>query len=175
MKASLVCVVFKLQYFRVLVVFFVCGFSSFSVFAGEDKEVTLCESQEAIYFSCPLPNGKVVSVCASGNKKPSSGYVQYRYGTPEKLELVYPQSKIPPEGQFYVVNASEGSANLNTIKFYIGRYTYFVAQAYTSYLAVLKDGKLVSRKSCEAGGYAFINWDALKGIEALPKSAEDFK
>lgn len=159
---------------RALAVALVFGFFMPSVIAGEG-EVTLCESQEDIYFSCPIPGGKIVSVCALKNHDPSSGYVQYRYGTPGKLELVYPKSKLPPKGRFYVVNASEGSANLNTIKFYSGRYTYFVAQAFTSYLTVLKDGKLVLRKSCEDGGYAFINWSALKGIESLPKSAEDFK
>jgi hypothetical protein len=150
------------------------GFFMSPAFAGEG-DVTLCESHEDIYFSCPLPGGKVVSVCAHNNDKPSSGYVQYRYGAPEKIELVYPQSKVPPEGRFYVVNASEGSVSLNIIKFYNGRYTYLVAQAFKSFLTVLKDGKLVLRKSCERGSYSFINRKALKGIEALPKSAEDFR
>jgi hypothetical protein len=44
--------------------------------------------------------------------------VQYRYGVPGKIELLYPQSKVPPKGRFYVVNASEGSVSLNIIKFY---------------------------------------------------------
>lgn len=145
-----------------------------SAFAG-DTDVTLCESHEDIYFSCPLPSGKIVSVCASNNDKPSSGYVQYRYGTLKKIELVYPQSKVPPEGRFYVVNASEGSVNLNIIKFYNGKYTYLVAQAFRSFLTVLKGEEVVLRKSCERGGYSFINRKALKGIEALPKSAEDFR
>ena len=158
--------------FRFLLLMF--GFFMYPAFAGEG-DVTLCESYEDIYFSCPLPGGKIVSVCALGNDKPSSGYVQYRYGAPKKSELIYPKSKVPPEGRFYVVNASEGSAYLNTIKFYNGRYTYFVAQAFRSYLTVLKDGELILRKTCEAGGYAFINRNALKGIGALPKSTEDFK
>ncbi|WP_238541196.1 hypothetical protein [Pseudomonas sp. GM18] len=153
---------------------FVFNFFVSSAFAGE-TDVTLCETHEDIYFSCPLPGGKIVSVCASNNDKPSSGYVQYRYGAPEKIELVYPQSKVPPEGRFYVVNASEGSVNLNIIKFYNGRYTYLVAQAFKSFLTVLKDDKLALRKSCERGSYSFINRKALKGIEELPKSAEDFR
>ncbi|UVM38697.1 hypothetical protein LOY28_29035 [Pseudomonas sp. B21-017] len=165
---------FQSNSLKVLFAIGVFGVFISSAFA-EEEEVTLCESQEDIYFSCPLPGGEIVSVCAFGNNKPSSGYVQYRYGVPEKLELTYPQSKVPPKGRFYVVNASEGSANLNIIKFYNGRYTYLVAQAFRSYLTVLKDGALTFRKSCEAGGYAFINRNALKGIEALPKSAEDFK
>lgn len=149
------------------------GFFISPIFA-EEADVTLCEPDEDIYFSCPLPGGKVVSVCASGNDDPSSGYVQYRYGAPEKIELVYPKSKLPPEGRFYLVDASEGSVNLDIIKFYNGKYTYRVAQAFVSFLSVLKDDKVILRKSCEAGGYAFVNRAASKGIEALPKSAEDF-
>jgi hypothetical protein len=166
---------FNASSLRALVVVLILSFFTSSAIAGEEGEITLCESQEDVYFSCPVTGGKIVSVCALKNHDPNSGYVQYRYGVPGKLELVYPKSKLPPAGRFYVVNASEGSANLNTIKFYSGRYTYFVAQAFTSYLTVLKDGELILRKSCEEGGYAFINWNALKGIEALPKSAEDFK
>ncbi len=169
------CDMFNASSLRALVVVLILSFFTSSAIAGEEGEITLCESQEDVYFSCPVTGGKIVSVCALKNHDPNSGYVQYRYGVPGKLELVYPKSKLPPAGRFYVVNASEGSANLNTIKFYSGRYTYFVAQAFTSYLTVLKDGELILRRSCEEGGYAFINWNALKGIEALPKSAEDFK
>ncbi|WP_092297833.1 hypothetical protein [Pseudomonas sp. NFIX28] len=159
---------------KVLFVFCIFSFVVSPIFA-EEADITLCESYEDIYFSCPLPGGKIVSVCASGNDKPSSGYVQYRYGAPEKIELFYPRSKLPPEGRFYVVNASEGSVNLDIIKFYNGKYTYLVAQAFVSFLTVLKDDKAILRKSCEAGGYAFVSRAASKGIEALPKSAEDFR
>jgi hypothetical protein len=73
------------------------------------------------------------------------------------------------------VDASEGSVNLGLIKFKVGRYTYIVAQAFVSFLTVLKDGEVIFRKSCDAGGHAFINRAALKGIESVPKSEEDFQ
>jgi hypothetical protein len=166
------------KFLRVFLVIYVFGCFVSTAFAEEEQDaedVALCSAQEDIYFSCPLPAGKIVSVCASGNVNPNSGYVQYRYGVPGKIELLYPQSKVPPKGRFYVVNASEGSVSLNIIKFYNGRYTYLVSQAYRSFLTVLKDGQLISRKSCERGSYSFINRKALKGVESLPKSAEDFK
>ncbi|WP_426206526.1 hypothetical protein [Pseudomonas sp. TWP3-1] len=170
-----------MNFFKIWLVVFVFGFFVSAAFAEEEvleaevEDITLCNAQEDIYFSCPLSGGKIVSVCALGNTNPNSGYVQYRYGVPEKIELVYPQSKIPPKGRFYVVNASEGSVSLNIIKFYNGKYTYLVSQAYRSFLTVLKSGELAVRKSCERGGYSVINRMALKGIESLPKSAEDFK
>ncbi|MFW9079793.1 hypothetical protein ACOI9X_11000 [Pseudomonas sp. P2757] len=140
---------------------------------GQDG--TLCSDDEDIYFSCPLTGGKTVSVCASGNSKPSAGFVQYRYGVPGKIEMVFPKSAVPPKGKFFVVNASEGSVNLNIIKFKTGPYTYLVNQAFVSYLTVLKDDKLIFRQRCAAGGYSFINRSALQGLQSRPKSAEDFR
>jgi hypothetical protein len=140
---------------------------------GQDG--TLCSAEEDIYFSCPLTGGKTVSVCAQGNNKPTAGYVQYRYGVPGKIEMLYPQKNVPPKGKFFVVDASEGSVNLNNIKFKKGPYTYLVNQAFVSFLTVLKDDKVVFRQSCSAGGYSFVSRVARQGIEALPKSAEDFR
>lgn len=140
---------------------------------GQDG--TLCSAEEDIYFSCPLTGGKTVSVCAKGNNKPTAGYVQYRYGFPGKIEMLYPQKSVSPKGKFFVVDASEGSVNLNNIKFKKGPYTYLVNQAFVSFLTVLKDDKVVFRQSCSAGGYSFVSRVARQGIEALPKSAEDFR
>ena len=141
--------------------------------SGQDG--TLCSAEEDIYFSCPLTGGKTVSVCAQGNDKPTAGYVQYRYGVPGKIEMLYPQKSVPPKGKFFVVDASEGSVNLNNIKFKKGPYTYLVNQAFVSFLTVLKDDKVVFRQSCSAGGYSFVSRVARQGIEELPKSAEDFR
>ncbi|WP_123515731.1 hypothetical protein [Pseudomonas frederiksbergensis] len=158
---------------------FVLSFSLFisavttPVFAGGENS-TLCDSSEDIYFSCPLVGGKTVSICASGNDKPASGYVQYRYGVPGKVELIFPQKKDPPKGRFFIVNASEGSVNMDIIKFKTGRYTYLVAQAFVGFLTVLKDDKVVLRQSCDAGGDAFVSRLARKGIQTIPKSPEDF-
>ncbi|WP_339508106.1 hypothetical protein [Pseudomonas sp. RL_35y_Pfl2_P42] len=140
---------------------------------GQDE--TLCSDDESIYFSCPLQGGKTVSICAQGNNKPTAGSVQYRYGVPGKIEMVYPKTASPPKGKFFVVDASEGSVNLNIIKFKSGAYTYLVNQAFVSYLSVLKDDKVVFRQSCNAGGDAYIHRAAIFGLEARPKSAEDFR
>ena len=140
---------------------------------GQDG--TLCSDDESIYFSCPLQGGKTVSICAQGNSKPTAGSVQYRYGVPGKIEMVYPKTASPPKGKFFVVDASEGSVNLNIIKFKSGAYTYLVNQAFVSYLSVLKDDKVVFRQSCNAGGHAYVHRLADFGLETAPKSAEDFR
>ncbi|WP_460089277.1 hypothetical protein [Pseudomonas sp. S2_E02] len=136
---------------------------------------TLCSDDEDIYFSCPLQGGKSVSICAQGNSKPTAGSVQYRYGVPGKIEMVYPKTALPPKGKFYVVNASEGSVDLNIIKFKSGAYTYLTNQAFVSFLTVLKDDKVVFRQRCGAGEHSYINRAALRGLETRQKSAEDFR
>ncbi|MBX8606406.1 hypothetical protein K5D65_04335 [Pseudomonas cichorii] len=142
---------------------------------GDEVDVTLCASHEDVYFSCPLPGDKIVSVCASSNTEPSTGYVQYRYGTPSNIEMSYPEKEVPPKGHLFLVSASEGSINKDIIKFKNGSYTYIVAQSTVSSLSVLRNDKVVLRKSCNEGGNAFVSRAARQGIESIPKSAEDFR
>jgi len=141
----------------------------------DEQNETLCSADEDIYFSCLLTGGKTVSVCAWGNNKPAAGAVQYRYGMPGKIEMLYPQNNAPPKDKFVVVNASEGSVNLNIIKFKKGPYTYLVNQAFVSFLTVLKGDKVIFRQSCGAGSHAFVSRAAMQGMESRPKSAEDFR
>lgn len=143
--------------------------------SDEEVDITLCALEEDIYFSCPLPGNKIVSICASGNINPDSGYVQYRYGSPEHVEMLFPLKKSPPKNKFFTVNASEGSVNKGIIKFKNGSYTYIVAQAFVSFLTVLKGDEVVLRKPCDEGGKAFLNPAVLQGIEEKQKSAEDFR
>lgn len=159
--------VFRISLF--IVVLSICS----SIYA--DAEVTNCKSDEDIYFSCALANGKIVSVCAKNNIEPTRGYVQYRYGMPEAIELEYPGKKVAPKGIFYVVNADEGSAHLSSLKFKIGRYLYRVNQAFSSFLTVTDKDKLVLNQSCEAGDYAGISDGAWKGIPEVKKTAEDIR
>ncbi len=85
-----------------------------------DKNSTLCEKGEDVYISCAFNSsldqdnylGKVASICAKNNTSPDSGYVQYRFGKPSygvgpaRIELQYPEQKIPPKGIFLKVPGS---------------------------------------------------------------------
>ncbi|WP_143505415.1 hypothetical protein [Pseudomonas sp. ICMP 460] len=156
---------------------FFCSMLCISWVQAHDDEIekTLCSANEKIYFSCTFSDEKIVSICASGNSDPSSGYVQYRYGTPNNIEMMFPQKQLPPMKRFFVVNASEGSVNKDIIKFKNGSYTYLVSQMSMSNLTVLKNGKMVLRKVCGKGGKKVISLEAREGIETVPKSDEDFK
>lgn len=141
--------------------------------AQERSNVTLCPSGEEVYFSCPLENNKIVSICGKGNHSPGEGYVQYRYGLPGHEELIYPTGKTPPAGIFQQVDASEGSVKQNLIKFKVDGYTYAVNQAFISFLSVKNSSGLVLIKYCKAGGSAHLSAKARKGIALYEKTIED--
>src|SRR5713101_6833009 len=55
---------------------------------------SLCATNERIIFSCLVKRpAKIVSVCASKDLTSESGYLQYRFGLPEKLELEFPKDR----------------------------------------------------------------------------------
>ncbi|WP_421238259.1 hypothetical protein [Aeromonas jandaei] len=84
-------------------------FSSHS-YAGEYISGSLCGSQEQVYVSCTLENKKIVSFCGVpvGDKNKDMTLVQYRYGTPKKIELKYPEEAMSPEGIFFKIDSSCG-------------------------------------------------------------------
>jgi hypothetical protein len=54
-------------------------------------------------------------------------------------------------------------------------FTYIIYQAFFSGLTVLKNGEIVFKKKCEAGGNAVISRKVNQGIREIPKSEEDFR
>lgn len=60
---------------------------------------SLCHKDEKTYFSCTVKGDKTISLCGStdvldDNDKPlPTAWLQYRFGTSAKLELVYPITK----------------------------------------------------------------------------------
>jgi hypothetical protein len=77
---------------------------AFPAFARTVKPaVTLCGAKEKTVFSCPLTNGKTVSVCASTVLTKDSGWMQYRFGrVGKKTELVYPTERKHPREAFWL-------------------------------------------------------------------------
>lgn len=61
-----------------------------------------CKIDEKIVFSCLLEKSKkIISICASSNFSVENGYLQYRFGKQDKIELTLPASKhkIKPSSQ----------------------------------------------------------------------------
>lgn len=61
-------------------------------------QTSFCTSEEIVVFACRA-GGKMVSVCAAKAAGPNRGYLQYRFGkpdSPEPLEMILPESRLPP-------------------------------------------------------------------------------
>jgi hypothetical protein len=57
-------------------------------------EQTLCSPGETVYFSCKVEGaGELVSLCGNSFENPERFWLQYRFGRPEKLALVYPKDR----------------------------------------------------------------------------------
>ncbi|MGQ0762024.1 MAG: hypothetical protein ACT4OT_08410 [Acidobacteriota bacterium] len=62
---------------------------------------TLCAKTERVIFACALRRpAKIVSVCASKDLTRDTGYVQYRFGSPAKIELEYPKDRAGTQQKF---------------------------------------------------------------------------
>jgi len=136
----------------------------------EAKESTLCRSYEEVYFSCQLDKKagkKIVSLCASGNIFPGNGYVQYRFGMPEAIELQYPELPLPPKNIFSISDIAAGNVSFTHVKFRSGAYDYVLYQGHPSGVYVVKGRRLVGNHVCQAGDYVSISPRAFRGIETV--------
>jgi hypothetical protein len=135
-------------------------------FGAYADEVTLCKLHEEVYLSCQS-EGKIISLCASGNISPNNGYVQYRFGTTDHIALEFPKKRFPPMHHFRISDISEGSLSFTHVKFRSGNYDYVLYQGFPSGVYIKKSGKLVSNLLCEKGDYQTISPRAFRGIETV--------
>ena len=84
-----------------------------------------CSKEEKVVFSCAV-NKKVVSICASQNLSPTTGYMQYRFGKIGVPELLIPQMNEHPLKHVEVDAYQAASGQSGTISFKNGEYTYTV-------------------------------------------------
>ncbi|MDF3093429.1 MULTISPECIES: hypothetical protein [Burkholderia] len=96
--------------------------------AARDEE-TLCRVDEDIYFSCPLVNKKVISICAKNNYRPGKGYIKYRYGKKDNFFEI-PEGYIGSSNLFSISDVSEGSIRGLHLKITNGAYVYVVSSVW---------------------------------------------
>ena len=79
---------------------------------------TLCAKTERVIFACVLRRpAKIVSVCASKDLTRDTGYVQYRFGSPGKVELEYPKDRTGTQQKFEYTHYMRALVDLNEINF----------------------------------------------------------
>jgi hypothetical protein len=94
---------------------------------------THCSKNEVEYFTCKIGGSqKVISVCGSAFRDSTyataeivdDAWLQYRFGKPGNLELVYPEKHPPLLGHFSAEFILANDSRLYALKFKRGSYNY---------------------------------------------------
>ena len=92
---------------------------------------TLCAKDERVIFSCPLRRpAKIVSVCAAKNLTKETGYLQYRFGLPGKVELEFPKERQGSQQKFEYTHYFRAQFDLTEINFTVDGVNYSVFDDY---------------------------------------------
>ena len=89
----------------------------------------LCSPTEKVVFNCQLKQSKkFISVCSSQTLTRDSGYIQYRFGTKNHLELNYPQTKANSQNHFFWADKRFYQSILHELTFENRGYLYTLSQ-----------------------------------------------
>lgn len=92
---------------------------------------TLCTKQERVIFACRLRRpAKIVSICASKDLTSETGYLQYRFGLPRKIELEFPKDRQGTQQKFEYTHYFRARFELNDINFSVDGVDYSVFNDY---------------------------------------------
>jgi len=132
-------------------------------FAFADEETGLCQSQEQLIFNCKVGR-KFISICASKQLMKNSGYMQYRFGEKDRIELAYPKAHDHPRGRFHLSSIGYGGGGEAHLRFINEEFEYTVFDSLKkgnqnadgdrvnileAGLVVKKRGKIVSKLLCQ--------------------------
>ena len=106
---------------------------------ADDAPASLCEADEKVIFDCIIEGkSKRVSLCARGELANGQGELRYRFGTPEKVELTYPEQPAASLGKFtysaYLRGGGAANAGLDlfSLIFHNGGFRYEVFSEYSA-------------------------------------------
>lgn len=123
---------------------------------------SLCSSSESTFFSCSFTK-KTVSLC---EKKGPVGYLEYRYGTKERIEMTH-RATHTTESKFKETTVLYASNSANVIWFSVSHFSYilnFPTRGGPS-LEIRNEGLKVAEMSCKKG------WE---DVEGDPERISDF-
>ncbi len=85
----------------------------------------LCKADEQVVFGCNSKD-KIISLCASSDVSASKGYLQYRFGKLDSIELAYPEQQEPPKGNFWYSSEPYSGGYSDRVRFKNGTTQYVV-------------------------------------------------
>jgi hypothetical protein len=101
------------------------------VTAAPPPRQSLCITNEKTVFSCATnPSGKIVSLCSSPELTKDTGYLQYRFGLPKKIELEFPQKREQTQQAFKYSHYFRAQVDLTEISFASNGYQYSIFDDY---------------------------------------------
>ncbi|MBE5966866.1 MAG: hypothetical protein E7255_07855 [Lachnospiraceae bacterium] len=129
----------------------------------EEVNEHLCSENEEVLFSFAIANSKkTASICISTNQQ--DAYIVYRFGTKDKIELVYPENTENSWDAFtysyYMRGGGAGNEglDLNYLEFENGGYVYKLYEEYSSESKETRVGILVTNR--ETGEETVIEGDS---------------
>ncbi|MCB1771887.1 MAG: hypothetical protein KDJ31_19640 [Candidatus Competibacteraceae bacterium] len=114
---------------------------------------THCAADEPVLFAC-VTGKKAVAVCASGNRSPTAGALQYRFGSPDAPELVWPNLPQPQHVGITAGTLAFSGGGGAYLRFTKDAYAYVVYTAIgkgwgeKARVVVEKNGKSIAHLPC---------------------------
>jgi hypothetical protein len=108
--------------------YFILFIFLFPLASAKSYSATLCTADEVVLFSCNTKTkNRIISLCGSIKTNGPTSYIQYRFGTQKRLELVYPTDKRPAVKLFTteLITSAGGSYDAYVI-FTIDEYSYSI-------------------------------------------------
>lgn len=130
--------------------------SSSGATEGSEAAKSLCVKEETVEFSCAVPSGKTVSLCASPDLASGHGYLRYRFGSASAIELEYPAKPLAPARAFRYMQEYAAKGGTRALTFRIGAYRYSLFRTDSVYgfngAGVIVDDKnsRVAYKACDS-------------------------
>lgn len=131
-----------------------------TVFAGHrdgyGHRPSLCRFNETTYFSCSVNGGKIIAVCGSRIIDESRGYLQYRFGKENAIELTLPNALGHPSKFFTQTQANGGRRQDGTLTIRNGKFSYTVYHSQgvghlENGVLLTKSGKAIANIQCDDG------------------------
>lgn len=147
---------------------------SFNTFSATNS---LCRNDEKVLFACLTKNEKSISICASNDLSATSGYMQYRFGKKNNIELDYPATKLPPNKEFTGRSQMFSGGGGVYLRFNKNDYDYILYSGIgkgwdVTGLVLLKNAKLFSYFPCKTKPISEITPQKLEELR-IPLDPED--
>ncbi|MCA0242974.1 MAG: hypothetical protein LCI02_19180 [Proteobacteria bacterium] len=119
---------------------------------AENAEPSLCSPAERVAFSCLLRNEKIVSLCTSPEFNETAGYLQYRYGRIDHVELEHPRTKSGTQRRFELETHRPHGIEYESVNFSIGKFSYSVIRVVSTEPDVPSWAGVTATDRRDAGG-----------------------